>query len=169
MDDVVGRSGPPVVTDKVEFLGAEFRMGERVGLMPMMRYARVAKRLDELEKSGGEADGDQFVEMFDATLSLLEQCVHPDDWSRFERHSTEQGADQEEFMEFAGRVMAALSDRPTGPRSVSSSGPRTIEPSSTDGSSSQATGPSRVVQKFNDRGRPDLALLVRKREESLTA
>ena len=152
------------MTDTVEFLGEQFRVGERVGLMPMMRYARVAKRQMERQKSGAKSDGMDEVESLDATLSLLEQCVHPDDWDRFEKHTTQQGAGQEEYMEFAGRVMALLADRPTGRPSDASGGPQTIEPSSTEGSSSPATD---VIGRLNDKGRPDLALVVRKRQESL--
>ena len=152
------------MTDTVEFLGAEFRVNGRVGVMPMMRYARVAKRQMERQRNGGESDGTDEVEIFDATLSLLEQCVHPEDWSRFERHSETEGASHEELMEFAGKVMARLVDRPTTRPSDSSGGPQTTEPSSTGGSSSPA---GRVIDRLNEKGRPDLALLVRRREESL--
>lgn len=157
------------MSDTIDLHGEEYRIGERVGLMPMMRYARVAKRQLEREKSGAKSDGMDEIESLDATLSLLEQCVHPDDWSRFERDTTAKGLGQEEYMEFAGRVMALLANRPTTRPFDSSDGPQTTEPSSTVVSSSPDTGPSRVVERFNQQGRPDLALLVRKREESLSA
>lgn len=154
------------MSDTVDFCGADFRVGERVGLMPMMRYARVAKRMLERQKTGAASDGMDEIEQLDATLSLLEQCVHPDDWSRFEQVTTEHGVDQEGYMEFAGRVMALLANRPTGQPSDSSDGLRIIEASSTAVSSSPEES---VIQRLNDKGRPDLALIVRKRQEALTA
>jgi hypothetical protein len=152
------------VSGTVEFCGVDWRIGERVGLMPMLRYARVTKRAMQRQrnqKTDDEAGGADLMEMYDATLSLLEQCVHPDEWDRFEQVTTEHGVDHEGYMDFAGRVMAALTDRPTTRSSDSSDGPRIIEPSSTDDSSSP------VIHRLNDKGRPDLALMVRKREESL--
>jgi hypothetical protein len=149
------------VSGTVEFCGVDWRIGERVGLRPMMRYARVAKRQMQRAKSGGTSDGTDEIEALDATLSLLEQCVHPDDWEKFEQVTSAAGVDQEGYMDFAGRVMAQLADRPTGRSSDSSDGPRIIEPSSTDDSSSP------VIHRLNDKGRPDLALMVRKRQESL--
>ena len=151
------------MSDTVEFCGEQFRIGERVGMMPLMRYARMAKRAHELERSGQAASGEDELEAMDATLTLLEQCVHPDDWSRFERVTTAAGTGMDGYLEFAGQVMAAIAARPTGRSSDSSDGPRTIEPSSTDDSSSP------VIDRLNGQGRPDLALLVRKRQESLSA
>ena len=155
------------MTETVEFCGTEFHVSERVGLMPMMRYARVVKRAMQREKSGAAGDGSDEIELFDATLSLLEQCVHPDDWDRFERVTTEQGADLDQYMEFSGQVMAVVAARPTGRSTDSSDGPRTIEPSST--VVSYSPGTESVVRRFNENGRPDLALLVRRRQESLSA
>ena len=151
------------MSDTVEFCGEVFQVGERVGVMQLMRYARVVKRVQERQRSGAKTTGVDEMEALDATLSLLEQCVHPDDWDRFERVTTEQGVDSEGYMTFAGQVMSLLAGRPTGRSSDSSGGPQTIEPSSTADSSSP------VISRLNDQGRPDLALLVRKRQESLSA
>lgn len=153
------------MADTVEFCGVDWRVGDRVGHMPMMRYARAAKLQAEKAKNGAEPDGTDIVEILDATLSLLEQCVHPDDWDRFVEVTTKAGIDQESYMEFSGKVMAALVDRPTGRSSDSSDGPQTIEPSSTAASSSPDI--DRVVRRFNEKGRPDLAVLVSRRDQSI--
>ena len=155
-----------MTTETVPFCDVEWRIGERVGLMPMMRYARAVK-VGMARAEGAPSDGMTEIEVLDATYSLLEQCVHPDDWDRFVDVTSKAGVDQEGYMEFAGKVMAALADRPTGRSSDSSDGPQTIEPSSTAVSSSPVTG--KVVTRLNDSGRPDLALIVKKREEWSTA
>lgn len=145
------------MTETVEFYGKHFHVAERVGLMPLMRFAVVAQ-------SGVDSND---LEGLAAMHGLLEQAVHPDDWARFQQHATDSRADGDELMEFVGKVMAVMAGRPTSRSSDSSDGPRVIEPSSTVVSSSPGT--ARVIEMFNDKGRPDLALLVRKRQESLTA
>lgn len=152
------------MTELVPFQGVEFHIAERVGLMPMMRYAAFSKRQLQLIASGKEPTGEDEIESLTATYELLEQCLHPLDWARFQEHASVVGADMDELMKFVGTVMATVAQRPTGRSSDSSDGPRVIEPSSTVVSSSPGT----VVDMFNDKGRPDLALIVRKRQESLT-
>lgn len=141
------------MSDTVDFFGADFRVAERVGLMPMMRFAVLAK-------TGVDANE---MEALAAMHDLLKNCLADDEWDRFERHATDHRADGDDLMEVVGKVMAALADRPTKRSSDSSDGPRVIEPSSTDDSS------SRVVERLNEQGRPDLALIVRRREEFLSA
>lgn len=146
-----------ISTGTFECHGQDFHLPERVGLMPMMKFAVLAKQGESVDEMEGLA----------ATYELLRQCIHPSDWVRFEQHVTDQRLDHDELLEVVGKVMVALTDRPTGRSSDSSAGPRTIEPSSTDDSSSPAA--EAVIHRFNEAGRPDLALVVRKRQESLTA
>jgi hypothetical protein len=144
------------MSETVEFCGVQFRIAEKVAALPLMRFAKVAKAgVDATELDGMAA-------MYD----LLEQVIHPDDWAKFERHADHERADGEQLLEVVQAVFVLLADRPTGRSSDSSDGPRTIEPSSTADSSSPG---SSVIARLNGSGRPDLALLVRKREESLTA
>lgn len=147
------------MTESIPFHGADFHVAEKVGLMPLMRFAKLAKAGVDVETMEGLA----------AVYDLLEQCIHPDDWNRFCQHVTDLRLDNEELLELVPKVMSVLADRPTGRSSDSSVGPRTIEPSSPVVSSSPDTGPDRVIGMFNEQGRPDLALLVRKRQESLSA
>lgn len=144
------------MSETVEFCGVQFRIAEKVAALPLMRFAKVAKAgVDASELEGLAA-------MYD----LLEQVIHPDDWAKFEKHADQQRADGEQLLEVVQAVFVLLADRPTGRSSDSSDGPRIIEPSSTADSSSPG---SNVISRLNGQGRPDLALLVRKREESLTA
>lgn len=137
----------------VEFLGEQFRVADRVGALPIMRFAKAAK-------SGADAnDMAGLVALYD----LLGQVIHPDDWSRFEAHADAEHADGDALLAVVQDALTLVAARPTGRSSDSSDGPRTIEPSSTDDSSSP------VIHRLNEQGRGDLAYLVRKRQESLSA
>lgn len=140
----------------IDFEGETFRVADKVGLMPLMRFATIAR-------SGVDANE---LEGLAAMYDLLEQCIHPDDWARFTDHATKVRASGDDLNDVVARAMAEVAKRPTGRPSVSSDGPRAIEPSSTVDSSSPGT--ARVIDMFNEQGRPDLALMVRKRQESLT-
>lgn len=144
------------MTETVEFLGERFSIAERVAALPLMRFAKVAR-------SGTQASD---MEGLAALYDLLEQCVHPDDWDRFQAHAERQRADGEQLLTVVQEVFALLAERPTGRSTASSDGPQIIEPSSMDDSSSPGM---EVVRRLNEQGRPDLALLVRKRQESLSA
>lgn len=144
------------MTETFGFLGEQFHVAEKVAALPLMRFAKIAK-------AGVDADDlDGLAAMYD----LLEQCLHPDDWGRFQAHADKTRADGDELLKVVQDVFAVLAERPTGRSSDSSDGPRIIEPNSTGVSSSPGT--DRVIRRLNDQGRPDLALLVRRRAESLT-
>lgn len=130
--------------DSIVFEGERFRIADKIGLMPLMRFAKVAKAgVDSNEMEGLAA-------MFD----LLQQCVHPDEWVRFEQHANDTRADGDSLMMVTQDVMTKLSERPTKRPADTSDGSSTTSPNSTDDSS------LRVVRRFESNGRPDLALLV---------
>lgn len=134
------------------FLGEQFRVTQP-GALALMRFARSAK-------GGSDAnDLDGLAAMYD----LLSQVLEPDDWARFEAHADRCHATGDQLLGFVQEVLVSVAERPTGRPSDSSAGPQIIEPSSPDDSSSP------VIRRLNDQGRPDLALLVRKRQESLSA
>lgn len=144
------------IGDRVDFMGASFRVADEIGRMPLLKFGKIASQdLDELDMSA-----------LAAVYDLLEQCIDPADWPRFENHATKTRADEEQLLEVVGKVLVIVDGRPTRRSSDSSDGPRTIEPSSTDASSSQATA-LRVIEDLNNQGRPDLALFVRKRQRDL--
>jgi len=145
------------MTETIPFLGEDFHVAESVGAMPLMRFAKIAK------SGTGTGDMDGLAAIYD----LLEQCIHPDDWGRFQAHADKVRASGDQLLDMVREVFTVLAGRPTGRSSDSSDGPLVIEPNSTDDSSSPDT--DRVIRRLNDQGRPDLALLVRRREESLIA
>lgn len=140
----------------VDLCGKSFRIAERVGALPLMRFAKVAKAGTDADEMAGLA----------AVYDLLGQVVDPDDWAAFEKHADASHADGDMLLEVVKQAFVVIAARPTGRSSGSPGGPRTIEPSSTVGSSSQDA--AQVIEMFNQRGRGDLALLVRNRQESLT-
>jgi hypothetical protein len=137
------------VPDTVEFAGDSFRMGEKIALMALMRFAKVAK-------SGTDADSlDGLTSMYE----LLEQCLHAEDWERFQQKAVEVKADGDELMQVVSDVIATLSGRPTSRPSGSSDGPTVTKPKSEDDSY------LRVVKRLEDEGRPDQAYMVQMAHE----
>lgn len=131
-----GALGLPV--PEITFCGEQFTTSERIGLMPLMRYAQA-------EKTGDYMGG--LVALYD----LLEQCIDPAEWGRFQLVAERERADEDTLTDVVRDVIEALAARPTGRSSDSSDGPVT-------GSSPDAA--SRLVTDFESKGRPDLALLV---------
>jgi len=128
----------------VEFLGERFAVAEKLGVLPMMRFAKVAK--------GGadSSDMDGLAAMYD----LLQQSIADDEWERFSDHADAQRADSEELMQVVADVIAIHSGRPTSRPSDSSDGSQTTTAKSAGDSSSQ------VIEALEAAGRPDLALFV---------
>ena len=134
------------------FLGGQFEIADRIGLMPLMRFAKIAK-------SGADsADMDSLAAMYD----LVEQCLDPADWERFCDHATAQRADDEQIMAFVGDVIKVLTERPIGRRSGSSPGAPTTPPTSVDDFS------LRAQRRLEEAGRADLAVAVLRAREART-
>lgn len=130
---------------RVTFNGAEFAVASKIGLMPLMRFAKVAKAgVDSSDEEG-------MVAMYD----LLQQCIADEEWTRFEAHADKTRADDQELLQVVKDVMAILSERPTSRPSASSDGPQSTAPTSEEDSSSLE-----VVRRLKSQGRPDLAMAV---------
>lgn len=135
---------------EIERWGESFRIAEKVGLRPLMRFAQVARRgVDADDMAGLAAMGD-----------LLDQCIHEDDLGRFDVAADKARADGEELMAVVTEVFSILSARPTSLPSDSSGGQPNTNESSVGGSSSP------VIARLEAQGRPDLALLVTRAQES---
>ncbi len=106
--------------DKVTFMGDTYRIAERVGLMPLMRFAMVAK-------SGVEDDD---MEGLAAMYTLIRDCIDPGEWARFEKDAIDKKAEQEELLKVVTDVIEALSARPTRRPADSSAGPQSTSPNS---------------------------------------
>jgi hypothetical protein len=138
------------MNEMIAFQGEDFRLADKMGLMPLMRFAKVAQDGVNAEDLAG------LTAMYD----LLEQCIHPEDWPRFVAAATKHRVQGDDLMEVVKQAIEAMSARPTARSSASSDGPPLTKPSSTESSSSP------VVHRLEQRGRPDLALVV---EESIKA
>jgi len=160
----------------VEFLGVQFAIADKIGLMPLMRFAHAAKSgLDSADLEGMAA-------MYD----MLRQCIADEavfvfrgrqitrseandlppeatsevqvfgGWDEFEAHATRERAnDGAELFGVVQKVMATLSERPTSRPSDSSAGSPQTAPISAEDSSALE-----VVRRLKSQGRPDLAMAV---------
>lgn len=134
----------------IDFAGETFRLADKIGLMPLMRFAHVSRRGVDSNDMEGLA----------AIYDLLKQCIADDDWGRFEDAAMTSRADGDELLEVVSRAVQAISERPTQEPSDSSDGQPITSGSSTDGSSSP------VIGRLVEQGRPDLALIVDQAERS---
>jgi hypothetical protein len=106
-----GIEGVPVNVDGlIRFQGSTFRIAEKVGLMPMLKFAHAA--------SSGATEDD--MEGMAAMYAMIRDCIDPQDWPRFERVAMDTHAEGEELMAVVEAVLEAVSARPTQPPSGSS-------------------------------------------------
>ena len=129
--------------DYVELHGRKFRVADRIGLMPLLKYSASA----QLSTTDPRALG--------AIYTLLRDCIHPGtpacgegetckagndtmcksydpgDWAEFEEHAMITRADGDDLLDVITKVMEIISGRPTGPPSGSSPGRRSTRAGST--------------------------------------
>lgn len=120
---------PDVVTPApvLTFQGRQFRAADKFGLMPLLKFAHVAK------KGMDSADMEALAVVYD----VLAQAIHPEDWDAFCDHATEVRAETDDLLEVVSQAIEVMTARPTGRSSESSDGPTTTSPSSPAASSSQ--------------------------------
>lgn len=129
-------------TNTIDFKGETFRTADRIGLMPLMKFAHVA------EDGVSSSDMAGLAAMYD----LLGDCLHPEDWGRFQAVAVREKADGDDLLAVVTKVVEQMTARPTGPPSDSSDGQPPAGPSSPGDSFSQA------MEHLG--GRPDLASIV---------
>lgn len=149
-----------VVKDErtVEFMGREFRIADKIGAMPLLKFSMYA----DMATSDPKA--------LAAMYAMLRDCIHPGDpgcgkdscpacaagngkscpdradkgdWQAFEDHAMETRADADDLLDVITRTMELLSGRPTGQPSASSAGRPGISAGSTARSSSRRAKGSR--------------------------
>jgi hypothetical protein len=125
----------------VEFLGESFELRPKVSEYALLKFARAA--------AAGE-DGDT-MEGMASMLRLLEKCIVPADWRRFDRLADEKDATAEQIMDVIKAAFEQVAERPTALPSDSSDGQITTEPKSESNS---------AVKDSVLSGRPDLQLAV---------
>lgn len=142
---------------EVEFFGERYPVADKIGLMPLMRFARVA----EAGVDSGDMAG--LAAMYD----LLEQCIADESWPAFQRAATRNRADGDDLMRVVKDAIEAIAARPTGRPSDSSDGPAAIEPRSvTEPVSSE---PLRLIRDLEEQGRADKAEFVAMAQRAASA
>ena len=109
------------VGDRVTFMDEQYRVAEKVGLMPLMRFAHAARK-------GANADD---MEGLAAIYDMLRDCIHPGDWDRFEADATTKKAEGDDLLPVVTQTIELLTARPTQRPSDSSAGPSKTSESST--------------------------------------
>lgn len=138
------------MSDVVSFLGRDFAVADQVSTLALMRFAKLAQGGMDAESMEGLA----------AMYDLLEQCIAPEDWPAFGRLADQQRAQADDLFDVVTRVLPLIAARPTGRPSDSSDGPQEPNAPSADDSS------SRVITRLERQGRPDLALMVARAQDS---
>jgi hypothetical protein len=144
-----GKVAEGTVTDsgKVELLGKHFRVAEKIGLMPLLKFASASSMTTEDPRA------------LAAVYSMLQDCIYAGtpgcgtckfctagdetacksydrgDWDAFEQHAMETKADGDELLTVITQVLEIVAGRPTKQPGGSSSGPRTTRRASTGSSS----------------------------------
>jgi hypothetical protein len=118
-----------VVADKVEFMGERYKIANKVGLMPLIKFAHAA--------SSGLDSSD--MEGLAALYAMIRDCIDPGEWLRFERDAIDKRAGDADLLPVVEQTIELLTARPTRRPSGSSDGPRPTSPSSTGSSSSRVT------------------------------
>ncbi|MFD6565393.1 hypothetical protein [Micromonospora profundi] len=106
--------------DKVTFMGDSYRVAEKIGMMPLLRFAVVAK-------AGAQSDD---MEGFAAMYALIRDCIDASDWDRFESDATVKKADQDDLLKVVTDVIEIVTARPTRRPADSSDGPQNTSPNS---------------------------------------
>jgi hypothetical protein len=151
---------------KVEFMGAYFKMADRIGLMPLLKFAHASsKGVDSTDMEGLAALYSMIRDCIDQekpteerpnpeTGELETVPVGPSEFDRFETHATEMKAEADDLMSLVQRVIEAIAARPTRPPGDSSAGRQTTSENSKASSSSRV---SRVLEAGGMQSVQDLA------------
>lgn len=132
----------------VEFLGEKFRVADRVGLMPLLKFASASSMTTNDPRA------------LAAVYEMLRDCIHPGtpgcgscadckadreadcksydggDWQAFETHATVTKADADDLLDVITKVMVIISGRPTTRPAGSSAG----RPATRRGSTANSSG-----------------------------
>lgn len=152
-------SGEVINHDRVVTLaGRDFRVAEKVGLMPLLKFSHAAELrandsrayvamyqilhdvIMEAEEPCGQCDGCKEA----APNPTARDCAYADegDWEKFENWAVDCKAEADELFDVVEQAVKIISARPTESRSNSSDGSRRTSQRSTGGSSNKRGGAS---------------------------
>lgn len=118
---------------RVEFMGGTYRISDRIGLMPLLKFAHAAA-------SGVDSKS---LEGMSAQYAMIRDCIDSDDWPRFERDAIDKKAGPMELDKVTADVVTMLTARPTSPPSDSSPGRQSTSDTSKVSSPPTGTPPPR--------------------------
>jgi hypothetical protein len=143
----------PPATRTLVFAGESFTVADRIGLMPLMRFAVLAK-------DGVDIDD---MEGLVAVYDLLRQCITDEDWPRFEAHASRARAGEDELLQVVKDAIELITAHPTRRPSDSSAGQLSTSGPSADGSGSPVTS---LIERLEREGRPSIAYMVAQAQDS---
>lgn len=134
-------------TRVITLAGEDFRVAEKVGLMPLLKFSHAANLRTDDEK----AYAAMYEILRDVILEDEEPCgkcpgckaagtdpaardcafAEEGDWERFQQHAVDCKADADELLDVVSQAIKVISARPTESPSVSSNGRRSTSPKST--------------------------------------
>jgi hypothetical protein len=91
-----------VLSEKVTFLDDVYRIADKVGLMPMMKFAHASS---STQLDTGDMEG------LAAIYEMLKDCIHPDDWARFERDAITKKAEADDLLPVVRQTVDMLTAR----------------------------------------------------------
>ena len=133
-------------TRVITLAGEDFRVAEKVGLMPLLKFSYAANLRTDDEKAYAamyEILRDVILEAEEpcgkcagckaATEPSARECQVADegDWERFQKHAVDSKADADELLDVVGQAIKVISARPTESPSGSSNGRRSTSRKST--------------------------------------
>lgn len=139
----------------VAFMGERFRIAEKVGLMPLLKFSAHA----DMSTNDPGALAAMYAMLRDCIAEGHPGCgkclpcttdnearckdYDPGDWKRFEQHAIDTKADADELLDVITKVIELIAGRPTEPPSGSSPGRQSMRDGSTARSSARARRGSR--------------------------
>ena len=138
--------------ETVEFMGKDFRIAKKVGLMPLLKFSAAV----DFDISDPRALAAMYAMLRDCVYEGTPACgkctacregresacpsFDAGDWKAFEDHAVNSKADADELMDVITRVMEIITGRPTKPPATSSRGQRGTSGGSTGSSSARRGG-----------------------------
>lgn len=143
------------VTRSVELKGKRFRIADKIGAMPLLKFSMFA----DLDIQDARAMAAMYTLLRDCIHSGAPACGDCDmckkgseracaaydtgDWAAFEEHAMVTKADADDLMDVVTKVMELIAGRPTEQPATSSSGQHTTSAPSTGSSSGKRAKGSR--------------------------
>jgi hypothetical protein len=134
------------VGDTVEFMGEKYRISDRIGLAPLIKFAMSAT-------SGATTDD---LDGLAAIGQMLNDCLDPAEHDRFWADATAKKAEGDDLLPVVTQTIELLNARPTRRPSDSSAGPATT--------SASLTGSSPLPDSINGSELVSVDTLLRRAE-----